>query len=135
VFFLELIVALIVAILVIPIIVPAVLRVSQRTHLVWPFLIIFLGSWAGGIWVKPFGPSFQGVYWLSFFLAGLIIALILAVSAQRRIPRNRRESLEMLLRIEKQKKLNQLTYITLKLFFWALLLLLTIVIITRYASN
>lgn len=40
------------------------------------FAIVFLGSWAGGVWVTQIGPRILGLYWLSFVAAGLIFALV-----------------------------------------------------------
>jgi len=104
----------------------------RRTGFSWFFLIIFLGTWAGGVWVRPFGPLMWGISWLPFILSGLIFVLILAISAPRRTPRSRHETLRMLERIEREKELHQSTYITLSSFFWILLFVLTILIITRY---
>jgi hypothetical protein len=53
----------------------------------WIFFLIFIpASWAGGIWITPYGSIFYGVSWLSFFLIGLFTALILAtlISPARR---------------------------------------------------
>jgi hypothetical protein len=41
------------------------------------FLVVFFGTWAGGIWLTPIGPVFLGAYWLSFFVVGVIFALVL----------------------------------------------------------
>ncbi|MGD2151155.1 MAG: hypothetical protein PVJ06_04455 [Desulfobacterales bacterium] len=128
----ELLVALTVTVLLSALLMSTFLKGEQRTRLIWIFLIIFLTTWAGGIWVRPFGPSFRGIYWLPFLWIGIITVLILVVFYPRRIPKSRWETLEMLQQIEKQKKLNQLTYITLTLLFWLLLLLLSLAIIVRY---
>jgi hypothetical protein len=45
------------------------------------FLIVFLATWAGPLWITPFGPLVWGVAWLpmfliSFFFWFLILALI-----------------------------------------------------------
>jgi hypothetical protein len=42
------------------------------------FVIVFLASWAGGVWMTPLGPTGWGVYWLPFLLVGLMVALLLA---------------------------------------------------------
>ncbi len=42
------------------------------------FILIFLITWAGGIWITPFGPLMWGVPWLSFLLIGILIAVLLA---------------------------------------------------------
>jgi hypothetical protein len=54
------------------------------------FVLVFLAAWAGGVWIGPVGPAILGVYWLSFFVVGLIFALLqeaLAAFAKRAVPR------------------------------------------------
>ena len=130
----EVFVALMVTVFLSALLMPTFLKSEQRTRLICIFWIIFLTTWAGGIWVRPFGPSFRGIHWLPFLFIGIIIVLILAVSYPRRTPKSRWETLEMLQRIESQKRLNQLTYITLILLFWLLLFLLSMAIIVRYVK-
>jgi hypothetical protein len=130
----EVFVALMVTVFLSALLMPTFLKGEHRTRLIWICLIIFLTTWAGGIWVRPFGPSFRGIYWLPFLFIGIIIVLILAVSYPRRTPKSRWETLDMLQRIESQKRLNQLTYITLILLFWLLLFLLSMAIIFRYVK-
>jgi hypothetical protein len=101
----------------------------RRTGLIWLFLIIFLTTWAGGIWLRPFGPILWGVHFMTFLLAGLTIVLFLVIAVPRRAPRGRRETLDMLERIEQEKALEKVTYLTLSLFFWILLALLVAAII------
>ena len=102
---------------------------SRRTGLIWLFLIIFLTTWAGGIWLKPVGPTLWGVHFLTFLLVGLTTVLFLIIAIPRRAPRGRRETLDMLERIEQKKALERVTFLTLSLFFWILLALLVTVII------
>jgi hypothetical protein len=52
-------------------------QAKSRKRVLIFFLIVFFGAWAGGIWLTPIGPVFLGVYWLSFFVVGLVFALIL----------------------------------------------------------
>ncbi|HVW27469.1 MAG TPA: hypothetical protein VHC69_19025 [Polyangiaceae bacterium] len=40
-------------------------------------LILFLATWAGGVWLVPIGPRIWGVAWGSFVVVGLIIALVI----------------------------------------------------------
>lgn len=42
------------------------------------FLTIFLASWAGYLWINPFGPLVLGVSVAPIIVVGLIIAFILA---------------------------------------------------------
>jgi hypothetical protein len=131
-FVLELFFAFIVAIVLSGLFALATRRGFQWPGFLWFFLIIFLATWAGGVWVRPFGPSLFGIYWLPFVLAGLIFVLFLAISTPGQPPKNRRETIDMLERIEQEKKLDQFTYVTLSIFFWILLCVLITAIIIRY---
>jgi hypothetical protein len=124
IFFFESLVALIVAVLLGALISKATLKIHQRKSLTWIFLIIFVISWAGGTWIKPFGPSICDFYWLPFVLTGIVTALIIAISTHNQLPRNRHETLELLIRAERQKKLNQFTGTILTLVMGVVLLLL-----------
>lgn len=51
----------------------------------WPgllmfLILIFLGTWAGGVWLQPFGPVFWGVSFLPFLIIGLLVALLVAAA-------------------------------------------------------
>lgn len=88
-----------------------VMAVSGKKHRSWKkiimiFLIILFSSWAGGIWITPTGPAFLGIYWLSFFIVALILALILETASalhaapsdiNKRETRKEEESLEILI--------------------------------------
>lgn len=110
-------------------------RAGRRIGLIWLFLIIFLATWAGGIWLKPFGPTLWGIHWLAFLLVGLVVVLFLVMVIPRKAPRGRHETLDMLERIEQEKELEEVAYITLSIFFWILLTVLVIAIILRYAMG
>jgi hypothetical protein len=131
---LELLFALLVALFLGGLFALAARKGGRRTGFSWVFLILFLATWAGGVWAKPFGPSLWGVSWLPFVLAGLIFFLIMAVLAPKQPPRDRYETIEMLDRIEREKKLDHFTYISLSVFFWILLLILLTAIIIRYLA-
>jgi hypothetical protein len=105
---------------------------GPRTGLIWLFLIVFLATWAGGVWLRPFGPALWGIHWLNFLLMGLVIVLFLVIIIPRKAPRGRQETLDMLDRIEQEKELEEAAYITLSIFFWILLSVLVIAIILRY---
>jgi hypothetical protein len=107
-------------------------KAERRRGLFWVFLLIFLGTWAGGIWMKPFGPVLWGVHWLAFLLIGIIIALVLAVTGPRPGPRGRKQTINMLERVEQEKKMEKATYVALGLLFWILFGVLVSAILVRY---
>jgi hypothetical protein len=107
-------------------------RGERRTGFFWLFVIVFLATWAGGVWLRPFGPTIWGVYWLGFLLAGLFILLLLAIFIPRQPVRGRRETLDMLEKVARKRELDTFTYITLGVFFWILLAALIIAIMFRY---
>jgi MFS family permease len=88
-----------------------VLTVSGKKYRSWKriiviFLIMLFASWAGGVWITPVGPAFLGIYWLSFFIVALILALTLeTISALHATPsdidkketRKKEEALEVLI--------------------------------------
>jgi hypothetical protein len=110
-------------------------KAERKRGLFWLFLLIFLATWAGGIWLKPFGPTLWGVHWLAFVLIGTIVALIVAVTSPSRGPRGRQETIDMLERIEEEKKLEKVTYVVLGALFWVLFLVLVSAIVARYALS
>jgi hypothetical protein len=42
------------------------------------FILIFVGAWAIGLWLKPIGPSFYGYYWIGYLAGGILLAFIIA---------------------------------------------------------
>ena len=129
----EFFVALIVALLVSILFGYALRRRIPRKGFFWFFLILLLATWAGGMWIGPFGPSFRGIFWLPFVLVAVVVGAFLAAVAPRRAPTGRIETLEMLEEIEQKRKLQKLTYISFGVFFWVALFALITVIIVRYA--
>ena len=129
----EFFVALIVALLVSVLFGYALRRRIPRKGFFWLFLILLLATWAGGMWIGPFGPSFRGIFWLPFVLVAVVVGAFLAAVAPRRAPTGRIETLEMLEEIEQKRKLQKLTYISFGVFFWVALFALITAILVRYA--
>ncbi len=85
------------------------------------FLIVFLGAWAGGVWLGPVGPTLLGVYWLAFFAVGLIFALVLeAVAAFAALPPDKASGPASEEQTEKREE--KAIESVLGVFFWILLL-------------
>lgn len=51
--------------------------------LIWFFLVIFLFSWGGGVWLTPFGPTGWGVSWMPFLFVGFFVTLLLSAATPR----------------------------------------------------
>ncbi len=110
-------------------------RSGPRKGIFWMFLLILLATWAGGIWLRPFGPVVLGVHWFTFVTAGILVVLILGVFhayTERSRPRGRHETLDMLERIEEDKRLKRAAYLSLGVLFWFLLAVLVTAILLRY---
>jgi len=88
------------------------------------FLILFLATWAGGLWLTPVGPLMMGVPWMSFLLVALIVGLILAATTPSRYRRSEKPLAE-------GKPLPQAA-IAVDIFFWLLVAGLLIAIVARY---
>ena len=63
-------------------------------NMVFLFCLIFLISWAGGVWLPQFGPVWRGGYWLPFLLTALVVVMLLFAVAPPQPPRNRRQAIE-----------------------------------------
>jgi membrane associated rhomboid family serine protease len=98
----------------------------------WPgyllfFIVIFLASWAGGVWLHPIGPRLWGAYLFSFLIVGLIFALLLAAT---RPPTSRGSTVEL---VENEQKVKEEEVATiLGGFFWIVLIFLAGAILFRY---
>jgi len=108
-------------------------RRGNRSGFFWFFLLIFLITWAGGLWLMPFGPALLGIHWLPFIAVGLAGAIVVSLLAGRRYPRNRHETIDLLDRVKKERELQKMTYLSLNILFWLFLLVLVMAIVFRYA--
>jgi uncharacterized membrane protein YfcA len=107
-------------------------RKGKRTGIVWFFLIALMITWAGGIWLQPFGPTWGGARWLPFLVIGVLFSMLAALFSPRKPPRGRHETLEKLEEVAREKELEEITYVTLGMVFWAVLIALLTAIILRH---
>lgn len=106
----------------------------RRTGFGWFLLLVLLGTWAVGVWLRPFGPMWGDIRWLQFLIAGLLVLLLFALFAPFKAPRGRRETLEQLQEIARQKEVQKVTYVTLGIVFWVVLVILIAAITIRYVA-
>lgn len=87
------------------------------------FLIVFLATWAGPLWIRPFGPVFGGVAWMPMLIVSVFFwLLILSIIPQ--VPDAK--STEM------NKTDENASTMVLGVFFWIMIMLLIISIAVGY---
>ncbi|MFW6137133.1 MAG: hypothetical protein ACOC5U_03545 [Candidatus Aminicenantaceae bacterium] len=103
-----------------------------RRRGLWPgfflfFLIVFLFTWAGGVWITPFGPEYAGVHLFPFLLAALIIAFLIAAAIPPAYTRPRTsESADL-----REARVREVSRF-LGIFFWLLAAILLTAIVLQY---
>lgn len=91
------------------------------------FVVVFLSSWAGGIWLPPMGPPIGGAYWLPFLIVGLIFALLLAAVVS---PTPSDTTVQLLEKGEKAGE--EKKSLVLGIYFWIMVFALLVLILSRY---
>ena len=130
--FKEFLISLVVALVVCVIFELVTRRKARRTGFVWFFLFVLMATWAGGVWLRPFGPSWGNIRWLQFLVVGLLVVLMFALFTPLKPPRGRHDTLDQLDEIAQEKELAKVTYITLGIVFWIVFVIFILAIITRY---
>lgn len=104
------------------------------------FFVLLLATWAGGVWLTPFGPPVFGVIWLPFLVVGLLVALTLAAlvptgEERWRWPRTRGEAQAMGRTATTQREASYAAAQVaagLGLFFWLLVVALALLVLLAY---
>ena len=125
-FFVDLLLALAVALL-LSAIFSAVFHTRGPWGIWWIFLlVIFLATWAGGLWLTPFGPTVFDVTWLPFLFVGLIVTLLLtAVVPPAGPPRTYGEAVA-------EARAEEAAVAALSIFFWIMVISFVVVIVLGY---
>jgi len=115
--------------LVIAFVISAIFSIGFRRKGPWPgifffFIIVFLFSWAGGVWLVPFGPMIGGAYWLPFLIVAIFMAIFLAAA----VPSERHRPSAA----APQTQGTEEAATALGVFFWFLVVLLIIAIAAFY---
>lgn len=89
---------------------------------VFPFFVILLAlTWAAGVWIRPVGYPFLGVYWATFSIAAIFFALLLMAFIPYKYEKKRPTV--------KGVEVERAVYGT---FFWILIVALLLAIIAGY---
>jgi osmotically-inducible protein OsmY len=94
------------------------------------FLLIFFAAWAGGVWLRAFGPELWGASWLTIAVVGVAVMLILAAATppvQEHVAPGPGEA-------EEHEEEPEAVEVAFGALFWLLILLLAAAIIARYMS-
>jgi hypothetical protein len=121
-FFIDLLLALVIAVIVGLILTRGFRRSGPWTGVAGFFLLLFLATWAAGVWLVPFGPVMFGAYVLPFLFGALIVGLLLAAVSPP--GPTGPEPLEE----------GQAAALGLSMFFWALIIALVVVILVAYLA-
>ena len=90
------------------------------------FIILFFVTWAVGIWIPPIGSPLWGVPWISFLIVGLLFTLLLvALTPPAKPPRSQNEA-------TKQSEAEKVAVSIFNIFFWILIISLSIIIAFYY---
>jgi hypothetical protein len=97
------------------------------TALLMFFLLLFLLTWTGGVWVAPFGPALWGVPWGGFLIVGLVVAILLAALMPPEPPRPARPS-----EVEAEERGEAAAFAVINVFFWLLVVMLLTGLLVHY---
>jgi hypothetical protein len=96
-------------------------------NLVLFFIVIFLSTWAGGIWLYPFGPYLWGITWLPFLLAAIFITVLLIAAT----PPPEETTVELIDQNKKEAE-KKMIQKSVSAFFMVIIIALVVAIIGRY---
>jgi Ca2+/Na+ antiporter len=103
-------------------------RFGPWPEVFWILVLMFFGTWAIGSWFRPMGPAAWGVFWLSYVIAAVAIALLLAAATPRRPRPSTRPPGET-------EEADQAAATTINAFFWLALVLAIAAVIGRYVID
>ena len=125
---LEFFIALLIAFL-LTIVFSRINRVGPWSGFLWFFLIVLLTSWAGGVWVEPYGPAVRGVYWVPYLFFGVMLALLLAAVMPYEKPKSQDEARQEL---EENAAAQEVSYVALNIFFFIFMIGLILALVVHY---
>jgi hypothetical protein len=130
-FWIDLLLALIVGVVLTLVFVFVVRRRGPWESTLLFFILVFLGAWAGGLWLKPVGPPYNGFYFINYIVAGLILAVLIAAAG----PASKKESrkkIELKTQDELMKEKNQREIKRIDLLLSVLIVFLLLIILLSY---
>ncbi|MDX1614795.1 MAG: hypothetical protein R3300_10835 [Candidatus Promineifilaceae bacterium] len=119
-FLAELMIALVVAVVLVAVFGLGYRRMGIGAGLLWFLLLVFLATWAGGVWLTPIGPTVADVPWLSFLFIGLFFSLLI-MALLPPVPTTPAEA-----------RAEAGAFVAINIFFWILLVGFVVAIVAAY---
>jgi hypothetical protein len=129
------VVALVLTMLLIPLTAPRRARNGESVvgTILFFFLILFLASWAGGLWLTPVGPPLWGGFWAPFLLVGIFVTLMLAAAGE---PSRHYDSRSRVTEPSTAEEATETAaVVAFGMMFWVLILGLVAAVIAGYMSR
>ena len=98
------------------------------------FVVVFLGAWAGGLWLKSVVPHYGDFYFINYIVTGLIFAVLIAVAGPA-IERGSRKKIELKTQDDLKKERKQKETRRMDLLLSILVVFLLFIILLSYAIN
>jgi len=73
-------------------------------------VVVALFAWSGGVWLRPFGPSWMGIGWFPILFMGFLAVMLLTAASPRKTPNY--------LPWKKETEAARETRIAVDFFFW-----------------
>jgi hypothetical protein len=86
------------------------------------FLLLFLVSWSGQLWITPIGPVLWGIAWVPLIMISIFFSLLIFALIPTAAPPKKQDNTEV----------EDSPLIVFGVFFWIVLILLMISIIAGY---
>jgi len=83
------------------------------------FLVVFLATWAGQLWIQPVGPMYKGIAWVPLIFISVFFSLFVMALSPRVV--TERDEIE-----------TEATSFAVGIFFWLVLILLVMAIVVAY---
>jgi hypothetical protein len=98
----------------------------------WLFSLVFLAIWAGGIWIRPVGPSVGGVFFLPFVIVGFLVVISFLAFTKKDKPQGRVDTIDLIEKIQRKRDFEKISVISINIFFYFLLVFLISAVISKY---
>lgn len=83
------------------------------------FLVVFLATWSGQLWIQPVGPVYKGISWVPLIFISVFFTLLIMAMSPRVVT-------------EQDEIETEATSFAVGIFFWMVLLLLAASIVIAY---